>query len=86
MGYVNAQYCLGYFYEMHSEIENSLNESFYWYLKASKQGDSQAMLAVAYYYGHGLGTTKMKKRLLNFIKRLYSLVKKKLIIILEFVI
>ena len=47
---------------MHSEIENSLNESFYWYLKASKQGDSQAMLAVAYYYGHGLGTDKNEEK------------------------
>ena len=54
---------------MHSEIENSLNESFYWYLKASKQGDSQAMLAVAYYYGHGLGTTKNEEKAFEFYQK-----------------
>ncbi len=67
-------------------IRKFIKESFYWYLKASKQGDSQSTLAVAYYYGHGLGTIKDEKRLLNFTKRHYILEKKKLIIILEFVI
>ena len=33
MGYMNAQFCLGYFYEMHSEYPESEKNSFYWYLK-----------------------------------------------------
>lgn len=38
-------------------------------LKASKQGDSQAMVAVAYYYGHGLGTDKNEEKAFEFYQK-----------------
>lgn len=47
---------------MHSEYPESEKNSFYWYLKASHQGDGQSTLAVAYYYGQGIGTVKDEKK------------------------
>lgn len=61
MGYMNAQFCLGIFMKCIVNIQKVKN-SFYWYLKASHQGDGQSTLAVAYYYGQGIGTVKDEKK------------------------
>ena len=63
-------------------IQKVKKNSFYWYLKLIYQGDGRLMLAVAYYYGQGIGRVrKIKRSLLKLIKKQQILEKEKRFII-----
>ena len=69
LGYVRAQFWLGYFYETHLEIKNAAYRCSYWYRKASKQNDVQAIVALGYCYESGFGVKRDLKRAVELYLR-----------------
>ena len=54
--HAQAQFSLGYMYEIGSGVKKSYKEAFKWYKKAAKQGDANAQynLGIMYYRGKGV--------------------------------
>ena len=63
-GEVNAQRMLGYMYETHFEHE----KAFYWFNKASEQGDAEATGALGHLYFNGRGVPEDWEKAINFLK------------------
>ena len=59
-GDINAQACLGFFYEKGIGVEEDEEEAFKCYMKSAKQGDAFAQYSVGACYGHGIGVEEDK--------------------------
>lgn len=57
-GDVNAQYYLGFQYELGLEMEQNNEQAYYWYSQAAKQGDARSQYALGYLYSEGIGVQR----------------------------
>lgn len=67
-GDIDAQYYLGFQYELGIEVEQDNQQAHYWYEQAALQGDARSQYSLGYLYHEGIGV----KRDINQAKQWYE--------------
>ncbi|MBP7862134.1 SEL1-like repeat protein [bacterium] len=68
-GNLEAQFDLGWAYEIGDEIETDLRMAFHWIKSAAEGGHSKAMHKIGYMYENEIGTAKNEKRAFEWYKK-----------------
>jgi len=68
-GDTEAQFDLGWAFELGDEIESDLRMAFHWFKTAAKQGHAQAMHKIGYMYEKAIGTAKDETRAFEWFKK-----------------
>lgn len=68
-GNLEAQFDLGWAYELGDEIDPDMRMAFHWIKSAAEGGHSKAMHKIGYMYENELGTAKNEKRAFEWYKK-----------------
>ncbi len=68
-GNLEAQFDLGWAYELGDELKTDLRMAFHWFKTAAEGGHAQAMHKTGYMYEKGIGTASNEKRAFEWYKK-----------------